>query len=110
MGTTYKMLGDYGSASGYFKVSQDLFRKTRDPRGLIYCRLGLGEIALLEGRRSTAEKYFKEAVANAGKYDFKVERCHAEMLFSSLSGKNRSTCYNKLGLKLGFGMLPFNLP
>jgi tetratricopeptide (TPR) repeat protein len=110
MGTTYKMLGDYTSASGCFKGSQDLFRKTKDPRGLIYCKLGLGEIALLEGRKKSAEKYFKEAVADSKKYGFKVERCHAEMLFSSLSGKITSICYNKLGLKLSFNTLPFNLP
>jgi hypothetical protein len=110
MGTTYKMLGDYRSASSYFKVSQDLFKKTKDPRGLIYCRLGLGEIALLEGRKNKAEKYFSEAVTNAKKYGFKVERCHAEMLFSSLSGEITSFCYNKLGLKLSFDTLPFNLP
>ncbi len=54
MGTTYKMLGDYSSASDYFKVSQDLFKKTKDPRGLIYCKLGLGEIALLEGRTKSS--------------------------------------------------------
>ena len=58
----------------------------------------------------TAEKYFRESVLNAKKYGFNVERCHAEMLSSCLSGKITSVCYNKLGLKLSFDKLPFNLP
>jgi hypothetical protein len=104
------MLGDYRNAMHYFKLSQDLFRQTKDPRGLIYCELGFGEITLLEGKSKRAEKYFREAVAGADKYGFKVESCHAALLFSSLSGKTASGCYNNLGLKLNFDSLPFNLP
>jgi hypothetical protein len=110
MGTTYKMLGDYQNASEYFTISQNLFKQTKDPRGLIYCRLGFGEIALLEGRKKLAGKYFRDSVSNAKKYAFKVERCHAEMLSSCLSGKTTTGCYNKLGLKLSFQTLPFNIP
>jgi tetratricopeptide (TPR) repeat protein len=110
MGTTYKMLGDYQNASGYFTLSQNLFKQTKDPRGLIYCTLGFGEIALLEGRKKLAEKYFRDSVNKAKKYGFKVERCHAERLSSCLSGKTTTACYHRLGLKLNFQTLPFNLP
>ncbi len=110
IGTTYKMMGDHANALLYFRTAQRLFRKTRDPRGLIYCRLGMGEVALLEGRKKQAEKYIMESVQLAEQYGFKVEQCHAGLLTSSLGGKLKTACYNKLGLSLSFTRAPFNIP
>jgi len=110
MGTTHKMLLDMTPAEAYFKEAQGFFRKTKDPRGLIYCQLGFGEIAMLKGNTKRAEKYFSHSLAEAKKYGFRVERCHAEMLSSYLAGKKKTLCYNSLGVRLGFTKAPFNIP
>jgi tetratricopeptide (TPR) repeat protein len=110
IGTTYKMLDDHVKARRYFSTAQGLFRKTRDPRGLIYCMLGTGEIAMLEGRKKQAENYIRESVRLADEYGFKVEQCHAALLASSLGKKLKTACYNKLGLNLSFTRAPFNIP
>jgi hypothetical protein len=110
MGTTRKMLHDYAAAETYFKEAQGLFRKTKDPRGLIYCRLGFGELAMLRGKPKTAEQYFRKSIAEAKEYGFSVELCHASMLLSYLAGKKKTVCYNTLGIKAGYTEAPFNIP
>ncbi len=110
IGTTYKMLGDYKESRKCFKTARYFFDKTKDPRGIIYCNLGLGEIALLEERKKLAEKYFIKSIKDAKQYGFMLESCHSEMLESYLFGKIKRSCYNKLGLKLHFKNAPFNIP
>jgi hypothetical protein len=51
------MTGDYEKATGYLTKAMQLFRKTRDPRGIIYCRLGFAEIAFLSGKKAVAKRY-----------------------------------------------------
>jgi tetratricopeptide (TPR) repeat protein len=110
MGTTYKMLGRYDKALFYFKAAGELFRKTKDARGLVYFKLGIGEVTMLQGRRTTAKKYIISAADYAKRYGFAVEKCHAETLLAGLSGKVPKACYNTLGLRLHFTEAPFNLP
>ena len=86
------------------------FKKTKDPRGLIYCKLGLGEIAMLKGRKLLAKKYISSSIDDASRYGFQLEKCHAEMIMSYLLGELKTNCYNKLGLGLDFKNAPFNLP
>jgi len=110
MGTTHKMLLDLASAQVCFNEAQGLFRKTKDPRGLIYCQLGFGEIAMLTGNTKKAAKYFSDSLEQAKKYGFRIEQCHASMLISYLAGKKKPVCYNTLGVRLGFTEAPFNIP
>lgn len=110
IGTTYKMLGEQEKAIYNFRTASRLFKKTKDPRGGVYCMLGLGEVAMIQGRKAVAERYFIASVNDARRYGFAVEKCHAEMLLACLSGKIKKDCYNKLGLKLQFTQAPFNLP
>lgn len=110
MGTTHKMLLDLAAAQAYFKEARGLFGKTKDPRGLIYCQLGFGEIAMLTGNTKKASQYFNNSLDQAKKYGFGIERCHAAMLVSYLGGKKKPLCYNTLGVELGFTEAPFNIP
>jgi hypothetical protein len=86
------------------------FRKTKDPRGVIYCRLGMGELALLSGRKSAALKLFVTALDESNAYGFAIENCYAEILMQILNGKTNNSCCRRLGLKLGFQGLPLNIP
>ncbi|MCJ7484423.1 MAG: hypothetical protein MUO31_15855, partial [Thermodesulfovibrionales bacterium] len=102
----------------------------KDPRGIIYCRLGLGEIAFLTGDRTRAEKYLVSARKALAKHHFAVEDCHAKTLHSIMNrqratmlsfaqreigestreGIPRESCYQRLGLNLRFHSLPLNIP
>ena len=115
LGTAYKMTGVHNKARDYFTEALRFFRKTKDPRGIIYCELGFSEISLLEGRKAAAKKYSSAALLGSKKNGFALEKCHAETLVSFLngppsSGNKKSTCYDRLGLKLGFQALPLNIP
>ncbi|MEW6675269.1 MAG: tetratricopeptide repeat protein [Nitrospirota bacterium] len=110
LGTTYKMIGDYKRARDYFIRAMLLFKKTEDLRGIIYCRLGLGELNFLEGRKTHAKRQLKAALYDSTKNSFAVEKCHAKTILSYMDGKIDNGCYNKLGLKLRFQGLPFNIP
>ena len=110
IGTTHKMLLDLLSARSFFSEAEGLFKKTKDPRGLIYCQLAFGEIAMLQGRERNAAKSFRDSLAQAKRYGFRVEHCHATMLSTYLAGKKKPLCYNRLGVKLKFTKAPFNIP
>lgn len=125
LGTAYKMTGDYKKARSSFTKAKQFFKKTKDPRGLIYCELGSGEIALIEGKNSLAGKYLLSAMEGSTDYGFAVEKCYAETAISfmdslsrrpgkvekvSFQGKTAETCYNRLGLRLRFQALPLNIP
>jgi len=110
LGTTYKMMRNFQKARENFLRSMLLFKKTKDPRGNIYCRLGLGEISFLSGKKVSAMKYLNVSLADAINYKFAVERCHAETILSCINEKTDDKCYNRLGLELKFQELPFNIP
>jgi tetratricopeptide (TPR) repeat protein len=110
LGTTYKMIGNYNKSRDNFIKAMLLFKKTKDPRGIVYCRLGLGEIALLKGMKAVARKHFLASLYGSTKNSFAVERCHTTTLISFMNGKIDNGCYNRLGLKLRFQGLPFNIP
>jgi len=135
LGSTYKMTGDFNKAEDNFVKAMLLFEKTKDPRGIVYCRLGLGEIALLKAKKVVAKRHLKASLDASIKNSFAVEKCHATTLITFLnnppsppfskggqrgimrkwrqggfSGEIDNRCYNKLGLKLGFQNLPLNIP
>jgi tetratricopeptide (TPR) repeat protein len=126
--TTHKMIGNYKKAHDYLIKAIMLFRKTRDPKGLIYCRLGLGEIDILKGKKTFARRHLLASLHESIQHNFAVEKCHAKALImymdrnnppttpfgkggqGGFSGKIDNECYNKLGLKLRFQGLPLNIP
>ena len=61
LSSTYKMIADYKKAYDYLIMALNLFKKTKDPRGLIYCESGLGEIALIKGKKAIAMRYISAA-------------------------------------------------
>ncbi len=118
-GTTYKMTGDLKKARDNFIRAMLLFKETKDPRGIIYCGLGLGEIALLKGKKAIAKRQILTSLHCSSKNSFAVEKCHAKTLISYMNKNNPPEfsltsiddgCYNRLGLKLRFQGLPFNIP
>jgi tetratricopeptide (TPR) repeat protein len=125
LGTAYKMTGDYKKARNSFTNAKHFFKRTKDPRGLIYCDLGFGEVALIEGKNSIAKKYLLKALEGSKDYGFAVEECYARTAYSFTNstrhhrskeekggspGKHDNTCYERLGLRLGFQALPLNIP
>lgn len=134
LGSTYKMMGNFKKARYNFIKAKLLFNTTKDPRGIIYCKLGLGELDFLEGKRSSAIKHLRAALSESIKNVFALERCHAAVILSyvnvnnpptpyfkggyrgvrweqaGLSGNIDDRCYNKLGSKLKFQGIPFNMP
>lgn len=139
LGTTHKMAGNFQKARDNFMKAMLLFRRTKDPRGIIYCSLGLGEIDFLSGGKAMAVKRLRMAFQDAVRNSFAIEKCHAATLLSYMNvgnlpmgpyghpyqggikrgtkeGPDRFTgmidnrCYNRLGLKLKFQGLPFNIP
>lgn len=110
LGTTYKMIRNFHKARDNFEDAMLLFKKTKDPRGIVYCRLGLGEIDFLEGRKALAVKQLEMAFREATEKGFAVERCHAAVILCYINEKINDKCYNRLGLRLKFRGLPFNIP
>lgn len=104
MATTSKMLGKLSAANERYEQAETLFRATRDQRGLVYCKLGYGELRLLEGNRTAAARFFRNALKKAEEFGFEVEASHARLLLGIPTG------YEKLGIYLEFGEAPYNLP
>ena len=77
MATVHKMLGDYQRSPEAFVRAQALFRDTRDHRGSIYCRLGVGELGLLQGKKKTARLAFAHCLERSEHYGYHAEACHA---------------------------------
>ncbi|MSQ48514.1 MAG: hypothetical protein EXR78_09075 [Deltaproteobacteria bacterium] len=57
--------------------ARKLFRETRDRRGAIYCRLGVGELAFLQGKKKTARAAFAKSLEQSQRYGYHAEACHA---------------------------------
>ena len=134
LGSTYKMMGNFKKARDNFIKAMLLFNRTKDQRGIIYCKLALGELDFLEGEKANAIKHLREALSKSKKNVFDLEGCHAAVILSYINENNPPTpyfkeghrgvkweqagfskkiddrCYNKLGLKLKFHRLPFNMP
>ena len=73
----------------------------------------MGEVEFLRGRISSALANLNAAFRDSLFHGFSVENCHADALLSFVNkknGKNGNRCYNKLGLKLKFAGIPFNIP
>jgi len=124
------MTGRHQKAIDHMIKAMQLFKKTKDPRGISYCRLGLGEIAFLTGDTTRAEKHLAAARKALGKHHFAVEDCHAKTLQeiikrqhaampsfmlrendkSTRTGISEKSCYHRLGLNLRFHSLPLNIP
>jgi tetratricopeptide (TPR) repeat protein len=79
MATVWKMRGEYPRSAAEFARAQRLFRETKDHRGLVYCRLGKGELAFLQGREQIARKDFLWSLEQAHHYGYHAEACHALM-------------------------------
>lgn len=134
LGSTYKMMGNFKRARDNFIKAMLLFNKTKDQRGVIYCKLAIGELDFLEGRKANAVKQLGTALSESVKNGFAIEKCHAAVISSYIDKNNPSIpcfkkrhrgdkckqagfseeiynrCYKKLGLKLRFYGLPFNMP
>lgn len=112
LANVYKMEGDFDNARLYIKKALRNFRRTKDPRGIIYCGLTLGEIDFMEGKRGVAEKRFLSALVSAATHNFKLEKCHAEIMLKYIKGQNSkiTSCYKKMGINLEFSGIPFNMP
>lgn len=110
----YKMKKDIERAEVYIELALRNFKKTKDPRGIVYCDLTLGELMFMRDKYDLAEKKFMNAYENADMHNFKLERCHSKMLLMQVKrqkiGDKREDCYKKLGVRLDITGIPFNIP
>jgi tetratricopeptide (TPR) repeat protein len=114
MATVHKMLGDYKRSAETFARAQALFRDTRDHRGTIYCRLGMGELALLQGKEKTAGVVFTRSLEEAERFGYHAEICHA-LAGITLVNPNPDwaavkKAYRRCGLHFTPPPPPLNLP
>jgi tetratricopeptide (TPR) repeat protein len=84
MATLSKLKGDHETAKKHIAEARKNFRRTRDPRGLIYCDLADGEMAWIEGRDKSAIRLVWKALASATAYRFRLEQCHARLLAANV--------------------------
>lgn len=121
------------SIANVFKIKRDLdkgkiyldkalknFIKTRDMRGVAYCKLTHGEIEFMEGNHAKALKILKSALQITNSYNFALERCHAESLLNiALHLKKHgsletliplSKCYKKIGVQNYLDNIPCKMP
>jgi len=111
MAMTHLMKGRLKEAEQCLEKAARRFKTTRDVRGLIYCRLGLGEVLFLRGDIHDAITAFTRSLDDSRKHDFLIEACHSEALLNySTTQKRDSSCYKKIGLRLTFSPIPFNIP
>ena len=114
MATVHKMREDYTCSAETFARSQALFRETRDHRGAIYCWLGVGELALLQGKHKTARSAFSRCLERAGHFGYYAEACHAQTGLALLEDIPDWTSVKKSHRKCGLYFTPppppLNLP
>jgi hypothetical protein len=114
MATVHKMRGEYQRSATEFARAQVLFRETRDHRGSIYCRLGVGELALLQHRRKTARRDFAWSWERANQYGYHAEACHAlaglALVDPNPDWTTVKKAYRKCGLHFTPPPPPLNLP
>ncbi len=115
-----KMEGDFAGARASIGTALKNFKKTKDPRGIIYCDMTLGELEFMEGKRARAEKKLLSAFGSASDHGFKLEQCHARALLMLVNGPyaagrltgsaGLASCYKKTGVNLKVASIPFNMP
>ena len=114
MATVHKMRGEYQRSATEFARAQALFRDTRDHRGLIYCRLGVGELAFLQHREKTAHRDFAWSLERAHRYGYDAEACHALAGLALVAPEPDwaavKKAYRKCGLHFTPLPPPLNLP
>lgn len=128
LASVYKVKEDFANVRLYLKKASKNFKKTKDPRGIIYCNMTLGETEFMEGKHSHAKRRFLSALSIAEKHNFRLEKCHCQMLLWGMRnqgsenrrrksqqdiGKNvfrKPSCYKKIGVDLDFSTIPFDIP
>jgi tetratricopeptide (TPR) repeat protein len=117
LATLCKMRGNLAEALKYTAEARRNFRKTKDPRGIIYCDLAQGEVAWMMGKEKRAQALIRGALASAVAHKFRLEECHARLLLLNAGKAYRKgaaaktpSCYKKIGVGLRFDTMPFNLP
>ena len=112
--TACKMKRDFPQAKTFTSAALRNFKRTKDPRGVIYCDMLLGEMDFMRGRNAAAEKRLRLALLSAGKYGFSLEQCHAKTLLALLPGASGkavpSACYKRIGVNIHTISIPFNMP
>ncbi|HMK59529.1 MAG TPA: tetratricopeptide repeat protein [Dissulfurispiraceae bacterium] len=113
----YKMKGDLDKAANCIASARKNFKKTKDPRGIVYCDLADGEAAWIKGDRKLARKLIQSALDSSRKHKFRLEECHSKLLllnsshpFSSGVAAATVTCYKKIGIDPKLSTAPFNIP
>jgi tetratricopeptide (TPR) repeat protein len=111
LGMVHLMEGRLRWAEYYVKKASVRFRKTKDIRGLIYCRLALGQVQYLRGDRRGARRELAKALHASLKNKFGLERCHSRSLLEYMEkGKMSHDCYRAAGSRLRASAIPFNIP
>lgn len=110
LGKTYQLQSRSVLAEKYFVEAEGNFKKTKDPRGKVYCKLGLAELRYAVGRQAAATRLVDAALKEAKKGAYALETCHAETLSAAIKGKEIPQCYEAIGVKLTFTEIPFNIP
>ncbi|HXW69210.1 MAG TPA: tetratricopeptide repeat protein [Dissulfurispiraceae bacterium] len=112
--TACKMKSDFTQARTFTSAALRNFKRTKDPRGVIYCDMLLGEMDFMRGRNAAADKRLRRALLGAGNYGFSLEQCHAKTLLALLPGSTGKTvplsCYKRIGVSLHTVSIPFNMP
>lgn len=112
--TACKMKRDFHQAETFTSAALRNFKKTKDPRGVIYCDMLIGEMDFMKGRNAAAGKRLGRALLIAGKYGFSLEQCHAKTLLGLLPGAPREaeplSCYRRMGVTIHNISVPFNMP
>jgi len=87
------------------------FRRTKDIRGLIYCRLALGQVQYLRDDRKGARRQLVTALHDSVERKFAIETCHSRALLDYMEkGKMTHGCYRRAGSGLSVSSIPFNIP
>jgi tetratricopeptide (TPR) repeat protein len=109
LGTTYKMLEQYGQAHWAFFKADNLFKKTGDTRGRIYALLGFAEIEFLKGHKPKGMKWRKMAKTIGDKSDYVWEKLHVEALKNG-NPQNLRSRYRQAGSRFYPKSFPINWP
>jgi tetratricopeptide (TPR) repeat protein len=111
IGMVHLMEGRLRWAEYYVMKASVRFKKTKDIRGLISCRLALGQVQYLRGDRSAARREFVKAFHDSVGNKFGIETCHSKALLEYMkTGKMTHECHRRAGSRLRVSSIPFNIP
>ena len=88
------MSGQYERASRDLAAAEANFRRSRDPRGLVYVLLGRAELVRARGGQSAA--LYRRAARMATRLELKLEALHARVRLRLVSPSK----YSRLGVHL----------